>query len=113
MSTIRDMDLELLATMAGDRDLTPDQLEDMLFARGLQIISDELMALSLDSLVKLFVDDQGTICIMGAEGEPIKLSSLINLTLEDESLSVFGDDGEDNEGDDYAESYGYEDPVLH
>ena len=113
MATTREMDLEILSVMAGDRDLTSDQLESMLFARGLQMVSDELMALSLDSLVDVFVDDRGAICIMGAEGEPIKLAELIALTLEDESLSVFGDNGDYDEGEDYAEDQGYKETVLH
>lgn len=112
-TTKRETDLEVLAIMAGDRDLTSDQLESMLFARGLQIVGDELMALALDSLVDVYVNDRGAICIMGAEGEPIKLSELIVLTLEDETLSVFGDDGENGEGEYNAEDQGYEETVLH
>ncbi len=103
-TTKRDLDFEVLAVMSGNRDLTSDQLESMLFARGLQMVSDELMALALDSLVDVYVNGSGgAICIMGAEGEPIKLSELIALTLEDESLSVFGDDGENGEGEYDAE----------
>ena len=111
MGTTRELDKELLQILAG-RGLTNDELEDLLLARGLQMVSDELMALALDGLIKLFVDDRGSICVMGAEGEPIKLSELIKKSLLDEAVSVFGDDGSYEEGD-YDESEGHTETVLH
>jgi len=119
MTTQRELDMAYLANMV-PRQLKEDQIYDLLVAKAIQSVADELFALTKQGLFKPYINENGVVMVMGMRAEPISLSDLIHGVLIDEDVSVFveGPSVEDMTPEEIEEwidenTKGFEEEVLH
>jgi len=118
MITQRELDLVFLANMVPN--LKKDQLFDVLVAKAIQVIGEEIYGLTKLGLFKPYVDEKGQVMVIGQYGEPRALSDLVVEVLQDTSISVFADGPSVDEMTDEeikelidANTEGFEKEILH